>query len=91
VGTVAECMELKYRTLSDENKKNIGTLRLPDKTLAVIDIVLISLVEVLTNRSVCKLQMAEDILKCTYISTSSPHILLRWYKFYYISLNFHWE
>jgi hypothetical protein len=41
VGTVADYMKQKYRRLNDENKKNIGTLRLPDKTPAMIDIVLI--------------------------------------------------
>jgi hypothetical protein len=34
-------MTLKFRRLNEENRKNIRTLRLPDKTLVVINIALI--------------------------------------------------
>jgi hypothetical protein len=38
---MADFMKLEFRRLNDENKNDIRTLRLPDKTLAAINIVLI--------------------------------------------------
>jgi len=38
---VTDFMKLKFRRLNDENKKTIRTLRLPDKTLVVINILAI--------------------------------------------------
>jgi hypothetical protein len=51
-------------------------MRVPDRTLVLNNIMLYSIVEMLTKESVSKLSTAKAALRDNYIFTSTPHILL---------------